>query len=86
MYSCQRASSLSVRVLTLLTGELTLLDGSPHVRGILGGVCLADSVAGVRLAASRASAGGARRMQAEVSGDAIGRRAGTESESGLARG
>ena len=32
MYSWQRASSLSVRVLTLLTGELTLLDGSPYVR------------------------------------------------------
>ncbi len=32
MYRWQRASSLSVRVLTLLTGELTLLDGSPYLR------------------------------------------------------
>ncbi len=33
MYSWQRASSLSVRVLILLTGELTLLDGRLFRRG-----------------------------------------------------
>ena len=49
-------------------------------------MCLAGNSVDARLVAGGGSIGGAGRMQAEVSGDAIGRRAGTESESGLERG
>lgn len=45
--------------------------------GILGGVYSAGSSVDVRLAAGGGSVGGAGSMQAEVSGDAVGRRAGT---------
>ena len=52
----------------------------------MSGVSLAGTAIDVRLAAGGGSIGGAGSRQAEVSGGAVGRRDGTESESGLARG